>query len=53
MSQLGAALVGQGRHAEAEPFLLRGYEGMKVREANMPASRRKHLAEGASDRPVL
>jgi non-specific serine/threonine protein kinase/serine/threonine-protein kinase len=33
---LGAALFGQRRYAEAEPHLLRGYEGLKQREAKMP-----------------
>jgi eukaryotic-like serine/threonine-protein kinase len=48
MSQLGAALVGQGRNVEAEPLLIQGYEGVKAREATIPATRKKHLAEDAS-----
>jgi hypothetical protein len=32
-SQVGAALLGQKRYAEAEPFLLKGYEGLKQRAA--------------------
>jgi eukaryotic-like serine/threonine-protein kinase len=48
MSQLGAALAGQGRHAEAEPLLLRGYEGLKTREATIQSTRRRHLAEATS-----
>jgi serine/threonine protein kinase len=35
-SLLGRALLGQGRHAEAEPLLRRGYEGMKSREKAIP-----------------
>jgi tetratricopeptide (TPR) repeat protein/tRNA A-37 threonylcarbamoyl transferase component Bud32 len=35
---LGTALLLQRRHAEAEPFLVRGYQGMKQREAEIPAS---------------
>jgi tetratricopeptide (TPR) repeat protein len=33
ISQVGAALLGQKRYAEAEPFLLKGYEGLKQRAA--------------------
>ena len=29
MSQLGAALAGQRKYADAEPFLLQGYRGLK------------------------
>jgi hypothetical protein len=29
---LGGALLGQKKHAEAEPLLIKGYEGMKARE---------------------
>jgi hypothetical protein len=35
-SQLGGALVGQKKYAEAEPLLLKGYEGMKAREQTIP-----------------
>jgi tetratricopeptide (TPR) repeat protein len=35
-SLLGGALLGQGRHAEAEPLLRRGYEGMMAREKAIP-----------------
>src|SRR5262249_21360682 len=31
-AQLGAALLGQKKYADAEPLLLAGYEGMKQRE---------------------
>jgi hypothetical protein len=37
-SLLGGALLGQQKYAEAEPLLLMGYEGMKVREAMIPRS---------------
>jgi serine/threonine protein kinase/tetratricopeptide (TPR) repeat protein len=37
MSQLGGALLGQDRYAEAEPLVVRGYEGLKAREAKIPA----------------
>ena len=29
MSQLGAALAGQGKYAHAEPLMLQGYDGLK------------------------
>ena len=35
-SMLGGALLGQGKHTEAEPLLLAGYRGMKEREASIP-----------------
>jgi hypothetical protein len=35
-SLLGGALLGQKRYAEAEPLLLKGYEGMKTREKTIP-----------------
>jgi tetratricopeptide (TPR) repeat protein len=35
-SMLGGALLGQKKHAEAEPLLLKGYEGMKAREKTIP-----------------
>jgi eukaryotic-like serine/threonine-protein kinase len=35
-SMLGAALLGQKKYADAEPLLLKGYEGMKAREATIP-----------------
>jgi tetratricopeptide (TPR) repeat protein/tRNA A-37 threonylcarbamoyl transferase component Bud32 len=48
MSLLGAALAGQKKYAEAEPLLLRGYEGLNARAATIPAQRRNSLAEAAS-----
>jgi serine/threonine protein kinase len=47
MSLLGGALAGQGRFAEAEPLIVRGYEEMKARESRMPAAARHLLAEAA------
>jgi hypothetical protein len=44
-SQLGASLLGQKRYAEAEPLLLAGYEGMKQREAKIPAQVKVRLTE--------
>ena len=37
MSHLGAALVGQKKYDGAERLLLEGYEGMKARDAQIPA----------------
>jgi eukaryotic-like serine/threonine-protein kinase len=33
---LGAALLGQKKYTEAEPLLLKGYEGLKQRETSIP-----------------
>jgi hypothetical protein len=44
-SLLGSGLLGQRRFTEAEPLLLRGYEGMEAREARIPASNKKRLVE--------
>jgi tetratricopeptide (TPR) repeat protein len=35
-SMLGGALLDQKKYAEAEPLLLKGYEGMKTREKTIP-----------------
>lgn len=40
-SLLGGALLGQERYADAEPFLVHGYEGMCQRQAKIP-TRLKH-----------
>ena len=50
-SLLGGALLGQRRYAEAEPLLLAGYEGMKRREATIPANSKAPLPE-ALDRLI-
>src|SRR5262249_9219459 len=44
-SLLGAALLGQKRYAEAEPHLLRGYEGMKRREDKIAAQDKVRLTD--------
>jgi tetratricopeptide (TPR) repeat protein len=44
-SMLGGSLAGQKKFADAEPLLLQGYEGMKQREAKIPAIGRLHLTE--------
>jgi serine/threonine protein kinase/tetratricopeptide (TPR) repeat protein len=45
-SMLGGALLGQKKHAEAEPLLLGGYEGMKQRQDKIPPhTRSERLTE--------
>jgi tetratricopeptide (TPR) repeat protein len=43
MSLLGEAMSGEGRYAAAEPFVVRGYEGMKAREAKIEARYKSHF----------
>jgi TolA-binding protein len=45
IAYLGESLHGQKKYAEAEPLLLAGYEGMKQREAKIPAERKVRLTE--------
>jgi serine/threonine protein kinase len=42
---LGGALLGQKKYKEAETLLLKGYEGMKARQAQMPPAARPRLTE--------
>ena len=44
-SLLGGALLGQKRYTEVEPLLVTGYEGMKSREATVPARGKYYLLE--------
>jgi serine/threonine protein kinase/tetratricopeptide (TPR) repeat protein len=44
-SLLGASLLRQKNFAGAEPLLLDGYEGLKAREAKIPAYARSQVAE--------
>jgi eukaryotic-like serine/threonine-protein kinase len=44
-SQLGGALLGQRRYAEAEPLILAGYEGLKAREAKIPVPNKARRPE--------
>jgi hypothetical protein len=44
-SLLGESLLGQQKYAEAESLLLGGYDGLKQREATIPAAERVCLAE--------
>jgi eukaryotic-like serine/threonine-protein kinase len=50
-SLLGATLLGQKKYSDAEPLLLSGYEGLKARISNVPASSRTRLSE-AGERVV-
>jgi tetratricopeptide (TPR) repeat protein len=47
MSLLGEAHLGQGRFAEAEPLLVRGYEGMQARESRIAVLERFRLRDAA------
>jgi tetratricopeptide (TPR) repeat protein len=47
MSQLGGALMGQGRYAAAEPLVVPGYEGMMARESRIAVPDRSRLREAA------
>jgi serine/threonine protein kinase len=51
LSQLGGSLLGQGRYDEAEPLIVQGYEGMKAREAKIPAPDKPRFLE-ATERVV-
>jgi TolA-binding protein len=42
---LGEALLGQKKYADAEPLLLKGYQGMKQREAKIPPQGKPRLRE--------
>ncbi|MGO9469647.1 MAG: tetratricopeptide repeat protein [Isosphaeraceae bacterium] len=42
-SALGASLLGQQKYAEAEPFLIEGYEAMKARETRIPPGSKARL----------
>jgi hypothetical protein len=45
---LGCALLGQKKHADAEPLLLNGYEGLKQRQAETPPTSNVRLSEAAA-----
>jgi serine/threonine-protein kinase len=51
MSQLGGALLGQGRHADAEPLIVSGYQGLTDREVTLPPAARALQTE-AADRVI-
>jgi type II secretory pathway component PulM len=45
MSLLGGSLLGQKKYADAEPLLLKGYEGMKAREKTIPPQANTRIPE--------
>jgi serine/threonine protein kinase/tetratricopeptide (TPR) repeat protein len=45
MSLLGEVLLAQKKYTDAEPFLLKGYEGMKAREKNIPPHNSTRIPE--------
>jgi serine/threonine protein kinase len=45
MSALGGALLGQKKYSDAEPLLLKGYEGMKRREKTIPPQGKIRIPE--------
>jgi lipopolysaccharide biosynthesis regulator YciM len=49
---LGGSLLGQKKHAEAEPLLASGYEGMKQRENLIPQQARAVFLKEALQRLV-
>ena len=50
-SMLGGSLLGQNKYADAEPLLVKGYEGMKAREKTIPKEASTRIPE-ALDRLV-
>lgn len=44
-SLLGDTLLGQKKYTDAEPLLLKGYQGMKEREAKIPSQGKVRLTE--------
>jgi len=44
-AMLGASLAKQKRYAEAEPLLVKGYEGLKERKAKIPADQNDPIRE--------
>jgi non-specific serine/threonine protein kinase/serine/threonine-protein kinase len=52
MSLLGGALLDQGKYPEAEPLVVAGYEGIKAREAKIPASTKSLILPGSAERVV-
>jgi tetratricopeptide (TPR) repeat protein len=51
MSMLGAALLGQKKYTDAEPLLVKGFEGMKQRAETIPPQGKRRLIE-AVDRLI-
>jgi hypothetical protein len=47
-SRLGGSPLGQKKYTAADPLLLQGYQGMKAREARIPAPHKQRLAEAGA-----
>jgi hypothetical protein len=48
LSMLGDSLLRQKKYAEAEPIPIKAYEGLKSREAKIPAPYKKRLTDAGS-----
>ena len=46
-ARLGSILLAQKRYADAEPLLLAGYDGLKLRQERIPANSKGRLKETA------
>jgi eukaryotic-like serine/threonine-protein kinase len=44
-SMLGGALLGQKKYADAEPLLVKGYDGIKAREKTIPPQAASRIPE--------
>jgi serine/threonine protein kinase/tetratricopeptide (TPR) repeat protein len=53
MSLLGASLLGQGRYAEAEPLIVRGYQGLSARRFQIPTQNQPDLREAGERMSAL
>ena len=51
MSQLGGAMLGQGRCVEAEPPIIQGYEGLEARRTIIPVPFRSRFTEAERANP--
>jgi hypothetical protein len=49
LSLLGGAISDQKKYTEAEPMVIKGYEGLREREARIPFLRRKKLPAESGD----
>jgi hypothetical protein len=53
MSQLGAALDGQKKYADAERLLVDGFEGLLAHKTQIPARQKRELAAACARIPPL
>jgi serine/threonine protein kinase len=47
-SMLGGSLLGQKKYTEAEPLLLAGYQGLKLRQKQIPPHSKAHVTAAAA-----